>query len=46
MKQFLQDLKRHVLTGVSYMIPFTIAGAVIMGFARVGAMIYGMGCSL
>lgn len=42
MKQFLQDLKRHVLTGVSYMIPFTIAGAVIMGIARVGGMIYGV----
>lgn len=42
MKQILQDLKRHVLTGVSYMIPFTIAGAVIMGIARVGGMIYGV----
>lgn len=42
MKKFLQELKRHVLTGVSYMIPFTIAGAVIMGIARVGAMFYGV----
>jgi PTS system fructose-specific IIC component len=42
MKEFLANLKRHVLTGVSYMIPFTIAGAVIMGIARVGAMIYGV----
>lgn len=42
MKEFLQDLKRHILTGISYMIPFTIAGAVIMGIARVGAMAYGV----
>lgn len=42
MKEFLNDIKRHVLTGVSYMIPFTIAGAVIMGIARVGGMIYGV----
>lgn len=42
MKKFLQDLKRHILTGVSYMIPFTIAGAVIMGIARVGGMMYGV----
>ena len=42
MKEFFQSLKRHVLTGVSYMIPFTIAGAVIMGIARVGGMIYGV----
>ncbi|EHJ01231.1 PTS system, fructose subfamily, IIC subunit [Clostridium sp. DL-VIII] len=42
MKEFLANLKRHVLTGVSYMIPFTIAGAVIMGIARVGGMIYGV----
>lgn len=42
MKDFLQDIKRHILTGVSYMIPFTIAGAVIMGIARVGGMVYGV----
>mgnify|MGYP002516103044 CR=1 FL=1 len=42
MKDFLQDIKRHILTGVSYMIPFTIAGAVIMGIARVGGMLYGV----
>ena len=42
MKEFLQDMKGHILTGVSYMIPFTIAGAVIMGIARVGGMFYGV----
>lgn len=42
MKDILQDIKNHILTGVSYMIPFTIAGAVIMGFARVGGMFYGV----
>ena len=42
MKEFFQNMKRHVLTGVSYMIPFTIAGAVIMGIARVGGMFYGV----
>ena len=38
MKEFFKDIKMHVLTGVSYMIPFAIAGAVIMGIARIGAM--------
>lgn len=42
MKEFFQNMRRHILTGVSYMIPFTIAGAVIMGIARVGAMFYGV----
>lgn len=42
MKEFFQSIKRHILTGVSYMIPFTIAGAVIMGIARVGGMFYGV----
>lgn len=30
------ELKKHVLTGISYMIPLVIAGAVIMAIARVG----------
>lgn len=28
------ELKKHVLTGISYMIPLVIAGAVIMAIAR------------
>ena len=39
-KDFLHDLKRHFLTGISYMIPLVIAGAVIMGIARIGGSIY------
>jgi len=40
MKQFLNDLKRHLLTGVSYMIPLVIAGAMLMAVARIGANFY------
>lgn len=42
MKEFFKNIKIHILTGVSYMIPFAIAGAVIMGIARIGAMMYGI----
>jgi PTS system fructose-specific IIC component len=42
LKQFGQDLKKHFLTGVSYMIPLVIAGSVIMGIARIGASFYGV----
>ncbi len=41
-KKVGSDLKRHLLTGVSYMIPLVIAGAVIMAFARVFASFYGI----
>lgn len=34
------DIKKHVLTGISYMIPLVIAGAVIMAIARVGGSFY------
>ncbi|MBC6308520.1 PTS fructose transporter subunit IIC [Listeria sp. FSL L7-1582] len=36
------ELKKHVLTGISYMIPLVIAGAVIMAIARVGGSFYGI----
>lgn len=42
MKKFMIDLKRHFLTGISYMIPLVIAGAVIMGIARIGSSFYGI----
>ena len=42
MKNFFIDLKRHFLTGISYMIPLVIAGAVIMGIARIGSSFYGV----
>src|SRR5471030_1057407 len=36
------DVKNAIMTGVSYMLPFVIAGAVIMGIARIGASLYGI----
>lgn len=42
MKQVLTDIKNHVLTGISYMIPLVIAGAVIMAISRVGGSIIGI----
>lgn len=36
------DVKNAIMTGVSYMLPFVIAGAVIMGIARIGASMYGI----
>ncbi len=42
MKKVLSDVKNHVLTGISYMIPLVIAGAVIMAISRVGGSFYGI----
>lgn len=36
------EIKNAIMTGVSYMLPFIIAGAVIMGIARIGASFYGI----
>ncbi|KMY49717.1 PTS fructose transporter subunit IIC [Peribacillus loiseleuriae] len=41
-KKIGSELKKHVLTGISYMIPLVIAGAVIMAIARVGGSFYGI----
>lgn len=40
---FLGELKNHVLTGVSYMIPLVIGSSLMMGIARVAAMAFGIG---
>lgn len=42
MKNLMLDIKNHVLTGISYMIPLVIAGAVIMAISRVGASFMGI----
>lgn len=42
MKKVANEIKNHVLTGISYMIPLVIAGAVIMAISRVGGSIYGI----
>ena len=39
----LSELKRHAMTGVSYMLPLVVAGAIIMGIARIGSSFYGIG---
>lgn len=36
------EIKNAIMTGVSWMLPFVIAGAVIMGIARIGASMYGI----
>jgi PTS system fructose-specific IIC component len=36
------EIRRALMTGVSYMLPLVIAGAVIMGAARIGASFYGV----
>ncbi len=35
-----KNIKQHILTGVSYIIPLVIAASVIMGIARIGGMFY------
>jgi fructose PTS system EIIBC or EIIC component len=42
MKKFLKDLQRHLLTGVSYMIPFVVPGGILiaLGFLFGGIYVY------
>jgi len=42
MKKFLHDLQTHLLTGVSYMIPFVVPGGILiaMGFLFGGITVY------
>lgn len=41
-KGLITEFRGALMTGVSYMLPLVIAGAVIMGFARIGASFYGI----
>jgi PTS system fructose-specific IIC component len=41
-KKFGKDLETHLMTGISYMIPLVIAGAVLMAISRVGGSIFGI----
>ncbi|RWZ66244.1 PTS fructose transporter subunit IIC [Lacticaseibacillus paracasei] len=42
MKKFGKDIETHIMTGISYMIPLVLAGAVLMAISRVGASFYGI----
>lgn len=42
MKKFGKDIETQIMTGISYMIPLVIAGAVLMAISRVGASFYGI----
>lgn len=35
LKSFLSNFKKHTLTGISYMIPVTVTGGVLIGLARI-----------
>ncbi|MGQ2376459.1 PTS fructose transporter subunit IIC [Companilactobacillus zhachilii] len=41
-KSFWKELEKHVMTGISYMIPVVIAGAVLMAISRIGASAFGI----
>jgi PTS system fructose-specific IIC component len=40
MKNFLKDLQKHILTGVSYMIPFVVPGGILIGLGFLFGGIY------
>lgn len=42
MKKFGKEIETHIMTGISYMIPLVIAGAVLMAISRIGASFYGI----
>ncbi|MDU7066161.1 MAG: PTS fructose transporter subunit IIC [Lactobacillus crispatus] len=42
MKKLGRDLEKHIMTGISYMIPIIIAGAVLMAISRIGASFFGI----
>ncbi|GBG95451.1 PTS system, fructose/mannitol specific EIIC component [Ligilactobacillus salitolerans] len=37
-----KQLEQHIMTGISYMIPAVITGAVLMAISRIGASFYGI----
>lgn len=41
-KSFWKELEKHIMTGISYMIPVVIAGAVLMAISRIGASAFGI----
>ena len=41
-KSVASEIRQSFMTGVSYMLPLVIAGAVIMGCSRIGASFYGV----
>lgn len=41
-KKLGKELEQHIMTGISYMIPIVVAGAVLMAISRVGASFYGI----
>ncbi|WP_057872725.1 PTS fructose transporter subunit IIC [Liquorilactobacillus ghanensis] len=42
LKKIGKILEQNIMTGISYMIPIVIAGAVLMAISRVGASFYGI----
>lgn len=42
MKKLGHDLEKYIMTGISYMIPIIIAGAVLMAISRIGASFFGI----
>lgn len=38
MKKFFKDLQKHLLSGVSYMMPLVVAGGVILAISLIGAV--------
>ncbi|GFZ26147.1 PTS fructose transporter subunit IIC [Lactobacillus corticis] len=41
-KKIGKTLEKHIMTGISYMIPLIITGAVLMAISRVGASFFGI----
>ncbi|WEV57570.1 hypothetical protein [Ligilactobacillus acidipiscis] len=41
-KKVGKQLEQHIMTGISYMIPAMITGAVLMAISRIGASFYGI----
>lgn len=42
MKKVGHELEKHIMTGISYMIPVIIAGAVLMAISRIGGSFFGI----
>ena len=42
MKKLGHDLEKYIMTGISYMIPIIIVGAVLMAISRIGASFFGI----
>ena len=42
MKKFLSEIKKHVMSGISFMLPFIVSGSLLISLARIAGILCGV----